>query len=86
MTQEDFQRLVTEDDQLAHPSARRLYHKLSAKHRPAYGEAMETVNCYPGDQQSMMGFYYCARLIQDHISGMTDLYAWDEYHRLIAAE
>ncbi|WP_186824963.1 hypothetical protein, partial [Klebsiella pneumoniae] len=24
--------------------------------------------------------------IQDYISGMTDLYAWDEYRRLIAVE
>ncbi|MGP0745120.1 hypothetical protein ACAG08_24860, partial [Escherichia coli] len=26
------------------------------------------------------------RLIQDYISGMTDLYAWDEYRRLMAVE
>ncbi|MDU4095231.1 MAG: hypothetical protein E7H57_18480, partial [Pantoea sp.] len=25
-------------------------------------------------------------LIQDYISGMTDLYAWDEYRRLMAVE
>ncbi|WP_425342324.1 hypothetical protein, partial [Klebsiella pneumoniae] len=24
--------------------------------------------------------------IQDYISGMTDLYAWDEYRRLMAVE
>ncbi|MBL3393923.1 hypothetical protein ELP85_10850, partial [Klebsiella pneumoniae] len=26
------------------------------------------------------------RQIQDYISGMTDLYAWDEYRRLMAVE
>jgi len=31
-------------------------------------------------------FYYRARMIQDYISGMTDLYAYDEYRRLMAAE
>ena len=31
-------------------------------------------------------YYYRARLIQDYISGMTDLYAYDEYRRLMAAE
>ncbi|MCT7076928.1 hypothetical protein [Salmonella enterica] len=25
-------------------------------------------------------------MIQDYISGMTDLYAWDEYRRLMAVE
>ncbi len=30
--------------------------------------------------------YYRCRLIQDYISGMTDLYAWDEYRRLMAVE
>ena len=29
-------------------------------------------------------YYYRCRLIQDYISGMTDLYAWDEYRRLMA--
>lgn len=86
MSQVDFQQLVTEDYHPAHPIASRLYHKLSAKHRLAYGEAMETVNRYHAGQQSMMEFYYRARLIQDYISGMTDLYAWDEYRRLMADE
>ncbi|RLR17532.1 dGTPase [Sodalis-like symbiont of Bactericera trigonica] len=86
MSPADFQRLVTEDYHPAHPIASRLYHKLSAKHRLAYGEAMEAVNRYPAGQQSMMEFSYRARLIQDYISGMTDLYAWDEYRRLMAAE
>jgi len=63
-----------------------LFHKLSTKHRLAYGEAVAQLNQYPQRQQPMMEFYYRARLIQDYISGMTDLYAWDEYRRLMAAE
>jgi len=31
-------------------------------------------------------YYYRSRLIQDYVSGMTDLYAWDEYRRLMAVE
>ncbi len=31
-------------------------------------------------------YYYRCRLLQDYISGMTDLYAWDEYRRLMAVE
>lgn len=64
ISQEDFQRLAVEDYHPAHPIASRLYHKLSAKHRLAYGEAMETVNRYPAGQQRMMEFYYRARLIK----------------------
>jgi dGTPase len=33
-----------------------------------------------------MEYYHRCRLIQDYISGMTDLYAWDEYRRLMAVE
>ncbi|MFH7098510.1 hypothetical protein ACHWI2_39075, partial [Klebsiella pneumoniae] len=29
---------------------------------------------------------YRCRLIHDYISGMTVLYAWDEYRRLMAVE
>ena len=35
---------------------------------------------------ALMEYYYRCRLIQDYISGMTDLYAWDEYRRLMAVE
>lgn len=33
-----------------------------------------------------MEYYYRCRLIQDYIGRMTDLYAQDEYRRLIAVE
>ncbi|TKI08813.1 dGTPase [Martelella alba] len=86
MSRQAFSELVDKDYHRDYPMATRLFHKLSTKHRLAYGEAVGTLYRYPDGQQSMMEFYYRARLIQDYISGMTDLYAWDEYRRLMAAE
>ncbi len=81
-----FQELVAKDYHRDYMIPTRLFHKLSTKHRLAYGEAVAQLSHYPQRQQPMMEFYYRARLIQDYISGMTDLYAWDEYRRLMAAE
>lgn len=81
----DFSELV-EKERLRHlPIESRLFHKLSTRHRLAYVEA---VNKTPRDaaEYSVMEYYYRCRLIQDYISGMTDLYAWDEYRRLMAVE
>jgi dGTPase len=82
----EFQHLAANDYHRDYKISTRLFHKLSTKHRLAYGEAIAQLDRYPQQQQSMMEFYYRARLIQDYISGMTDLYAWDEYRRLMAAE
>jgi dGTPase len=81
----DFNELV-EKERLRHlPIESRLFHKLSTRHRLAYVEA---VNKIPRDaaEYPLMEYYYRCRLIQDYISGMTDLYAWDEYRRLMAVE
>ncbi|QWA14043.1 dGTPase [Sodalis ligni] len=86
MPWEAFSALVAQDYHRDYMIPTRLFHKLSTKHRLAYGEAVAQLNQYPQRQQSMMEFYYRARLVQDYISGMTDLYAWDEYRRLMAAE
>lgn len=86
MPPEAFRELASNDYHRDYPIASRLFHKLSTKHRLAYGEAIDHLDRYPPRQQPMMEFYYRARLIQDYISGMTDLYAWDEYRRLMAAE
>ena len=64
----------------------RLLHKLSTKHRLAYVESTEQLRNLPTEQYEIYEYYYRARLIQDYISGMTDLYAYDEYRRLMAAE
>lgn len=81
-----FRQLVAEDSHHDYPIETRLFHKLSTKHRLAYGEAVEKCNALTPDLQEVWEYYYRARLIQDYISGMTDLYAYDEYRRLMAAE
>ncbi|MGL4725168.1 MAG: dGTPase [Scandinavium sp.] len=81
----DFNELV-DKERLRHlPIESRLFHKLSTRHRLAYVEA---INKIPRDaaEYPLMEYYYRCRLIQDYISGMTDLYAWDEYRRLMAVE
>lgn len=82
----DFTRLVQQDSHRAYPIETRLYHKLSTKHRLAYVEAVEGLQHLSAEQQAIREYYFRARLLQDYISGMTDLYAYDEYRRLIAAE
>lgn len=81
-----FTLLVAEDTHRDYPIETRLYHKLSTKHRLAYGEAVEKLHSCGTAQQEIWEYYYRARLIQDYISGMTDLYAYDEYRRLMASE
>lgn len=82
----DFRQLVDEDTHRAYPIETRLFHKLSTKHRLAYNEAVNRIGNASADRQQIEEYYYRARLIQDYISGMTDLYAYDEYRRLMAAE
>ena len=49
---------------------------------------VEAVSKLPSDSPEfpLWEYYYRCRLLQDYISGMTDLYAWDEYRRLMAVE
>ncbi|CNF09266.1 dGTPase [Yersinia nurmii] len=86
MPQAAFAQLVAEDSHRGYPIETRLYHKLSIKHRLAYVEAVEGLSHLSAEQREISEYYYRARLIQDYISGMTDLYAYDEYRRLMAAE
>ena len=53
--------------------------------RLAYVEAVNKL-ARTAPEFALMEYYYRCRLIQDYISGMTDLYAWDEYRRLMAVE
>ena len=81
----DFSELV-EKERLRHlPIESRLFHKLSTRHRLAYVEAINKISRDTAEFP-VLEFYYRCRLIQDYISGMTDLYAWDEYRRLMAVE
>ncbi len=82
----DFRQLVEDDRHRGYPIETRLFHKLSRKHRLAYNGAIEGLRHLSAQQQEIREYYYRARLIQDYISGMTDLYAYDEYRRLMAAE
>ncbi|MFP1826581.1 dGTPase [Lonsdalea quercina] len=86
MPSADFRTLVEEEFHRDYPIETRLYHKLSRKHCLAYREAVASLEKKPAEQQECLEFYYRGRLIQDYISGMTDLYAYDEYRRLMAAE
>jgi dGTPase len=82
----DFTQLVQEDTHRKYPIETRLLHKISAKHRLAYNNAVAALEGLPVGEHAAQEFYYRARMIQDYISGMTDLYAYDEYRRLMAAE
>ncbi|MEC5342983.1 dGTPase [Brenneria populi] len=82
----EFSRLVNDDTHKRYPIETRLYHKLSRKHCLAYREAVESLRHLAYEEQEIREYYFRARLLQDYISGMTDLYAYDEYRRLMAAE
>jgi dGTPase len=86
MPLDEFRHLVRDDTHRKYPIETRLFHKLSAKHRLAYNEAITQLEKQPESLRVISEFYYRARMIQDYISGMTDLYAYDEYRRLMAAE
>ncbi|MDC9614935.1 dGTPase [Xenorhabdus khoisanae] len=64
----------------------RLLHKLSTKHRLAYGEAVENIVATDEAEKDVLEFYYRARLIQDYISGMTDHYAYEEYRKFMVTK
>nr|WP_154325295.1 dGTPase [Pantoea sp. 201603H] len=86
LSYEDFTALMNEDFLKGHPIETRLFHKLSGKHRKAYQQKMRSLSVEHKFQRLLWERYYRARLMQDYISGMTDLYAWDEYRRLMAVE
>ncbi len=79
----EFQQMVSEDSVQHLPIETRLYHKLSSSHCLAYKDAVDKLS-RSNPHYEVWEFYYRCRLIQDYISGMTDLYAWDEYRRLMA--
>ncbi|MBO8136153.1 dGTPase [Dickeya fangzhongdai] len=86
MPYRDFCQLVNDDTHKRYPIETRLYHKLSSKHCHAYREATCALSALADAEQEVWEYYYRARLILDYISGMTDLYAYDEYRRLMAVD
>lgn len=85
LSESQFSQLVRDERLSKHPIETRLFHKLSIKHKVAYIEAVAKLEDSAADF-SIWEYYYRSRLIQDYVSGMTDLYAWDEYRRLMAVE
>ncbi|EXU75694.1 dGTPase [Erwinia mallotivora] len=86
MSYSDFNILINEDFHKDYPIETRLFHKLSGKHRKAYSVHMRSLKVSYPFERFLWEKYYRARLLQDYVSGMTDLYAWDEYRRLMAVE
>jgi len=58
----------------------RLFKRLANKHLKAYMKVVEPLRSKP--DFVLLEFYYRCRLIQDHVSGMTDQYALEEYRNL----
>lgn len=85
LSRQDFSELVQKERIQRLPIESRLFNKLSTRHRLAYVEALRKLSSGSAEYP-VMEYYYRCRLIQDYISGMTDLYAWDEYRRLMAVE
>lgn len=85
LTVDEFSELENNERVRRLPIESRLYQKLSTRHRLAYIEAVSKIDRH-SSQWPVMEYYYRCRLIQDYISGMTDLYAWDEYRKLMAVE
>lgn len=85
LSEEKFSLLVRDEGLEKYPIETRLFHKLSIKHKVAYIEAVAELN-FSASDFAIWEYYYRSRLIQDYVSGMTDLYAWDEYRRLMAVE
>lgn len=86
LSYQDFNILINEDFHKDYPIETRLFHKLSGKHRKAYSVHMKNLKIEQRFERLLWERYYRARLLQDYVSGMTDLYAWDEYRRLMAVE
>jgi dGTPase len=86
LSYQDFNMLINEDFHPDYPIETRLFHKLSGKHRKAYSVHMKNLKIEQRFERLLWERYYRARLLQDYVSGMTDLYAWDEYRRLMAVE
>lgn len=83
---EDFTRLAQDNELRGFPIETRLFHRLSDKHIAAYRNHMTGLIGLPDDEWQLWEGYYRLRLVQDYISGMTDLFAWEEYRRLMAVD
>lgn len=85
LSKAEFTTLMENDYLKGYPIETRLFHKLSTRFRLAYSEAVAKLDNRAEDV-AIWEYYFRARMLQDYVSGMTDLYAWDEYRRLMAVE
>jgi dGTPase len=75
-----FSALINEDDKSISIYVKRLFKKLSSKHKAAYKIAMKDLHLETEiDDADCREFYFRTRLIIDYVSGMTDQFAFDEY-------
>ncbi|MFM4806315.1 dGTPase [Aeromonas hydrophila] len=76
-----FERLLTGQGGSELFFARRLFHRLSARHLKAYRLAVASRD--PRfEKESEQEWYYRMRLLLDYVSGMTDTYALEEFRLL----
>ncbi|MCL6271377.1 dGTPase [Sansalvadorimonas sp. 2012CJ34-2] len=82
LSQEDF-RVITSGETSPHFIAKRLYHRLSTKHKEAYCEAVASLTGSAEEVRALEWYYRC-RLLIDYLSGMTDNFVLDEYQCMSA--
>ncbi|MGB1239498.1 MAG: dGTPase [Pseudomonadales bacterium] len=82
LSREEFAELVACDELRSDPVVTRLFHTLSDKHKAQY---CNEVAALPNDEHfEVLERYHRVRLLLDYISGMTDLYALQQYQSLFA--
>jgi len=67
-----------------HPIESRLIKRIGKKSIATYLKSLHSLPATSEASHSVLEFYYRCRLLQDHISGMTDQFALDEYLSLNA--
>lgn len=86
LSSDKFSQLLSKDELPGYPIETRLFHRLSDKHCKAYYYHLQQCQGMNEDEKVLWERYYRYRLIQDYVSGMTDIYAWEEYRRLMAVD
>ncbi|WP_337880091.1 dGTPase [Rheinheimera sp.] len=83
LSKDDFSRVLAGKANKDLPLENRLAGRLPGKYKSSYQKALQnSPYTLPHDNEVYERYLRC-RLIQDHISGMTDHYALDEYEALV---
>ncbi|MFW8592023.1 dGTPase [Glaciecola sp. 2405UD65-10] len=88
LSADEFTQVCTKGD-FAFPLETRLVKRIGKKHVARYLKVVQELSnsnqaLASGLSFTALEFYYRARLIQDHVSGMTDQYSLEEYRTLMA--